>query len=204
MDFLSSSLSLGCIARSSYPNLRKLSLRTDTLSVFDEIEWRNKKWKKGDKIQTKDTRPSNLIGAIVRFLVPIKLSQDTKNYDGSPGLFEISQLPQEIYGSDNDATKICNFSQINLEVSKQQIEKELINHLEKLPEKILITFPKEHPLSDGEVIPAGRPIGDIQAFIQNSKGENLKDRIPYKSGHKKMSLQMEILLKEGLFHLSFF
>ena len=82
------------IHRNDIPALKKNSF-TDTYSIFKAIDWRDREWKKGDFIQTKNTKPQGLIGRINRFLVP-KCTRDTSGrFMGSPGFVRISSEYKE-------------------------------------------------------------------------------------------------------------
>lgn len=180
----------GQVSRQDVVKYRKFAARYDTFTSYKQIEWHHKIYKNGDKIKTKDTRPSNVIGVIEKFLTPYKRSDDT--FDGSPGFFQMLQLPEEIYGTGPDARKIYHVSKINRDVSEDDIKKEINSLLEKLPANIELFFPRGFAVLEGSRIPAGQPIGDVQAVIKDGKGEKMNGKVNLKSVRKNLNLQMDI------------
>ena len=75
----------------SFRSLKKNSL-SEFYYVFNEIEWKEKVFKKNDYIKTQATKPVGLIGRIDKFLVPATGRRDNMgNYMGPPGFILIYQ-----------------------------------------------------------------------------------------------------------------
>ena len=185
------------------PQFRK-NYTTDMYSVFHTINWRDRDWKRGDLIQTQNTKPAGLIGRINRFFVPKCTRNASGNYMGSPGFVEIYQIPEEVYGTGEDASKTIIFNKINTEVTDEKILNELNKTMEKLPKKVEVTFPRGYEIKSGDEIVAGTPIGDINVILKNMNGNKLtSDRIPFKTTTKKITVQTEILRVLGLSSLRF-
>ena len=173
-------------------------------SVFHTINWRDRDWKKGDLIQTQKTKPMGLIGRINRFYVPKSSRNASGNYMGSPGYIQIHLMPEEVYGTKDDALREYDFNKINVNVTNEKIDSELNKTMEKLPKEVELTFPNGYEINDGGEIVAGTPIGDINVILKNMNGEKLtSDRIPYKTSTKKINIQTDILRVLGLFSLRF-
>lgn len=196
----------GDVSRNEFPNLMKSSMSsTDTYSTFNAIKWRNKIWRKGDIILTRKTKPVGLLGRIHRFLVPKCEADLSGNYYGATALAQIHLIPEEVFGSGEEASKLIFFYQINIETTDEIINSELKKIYERLPKQIEVTFPREYPLVEGLRVVSGTPIGDIKVIVKNSSGERLKsDRIPYKSGLKIIKMQTEIWKIEGFIPFSDF
>ncbi|XP_029384888.1 structural maintenance of chromosomes flexible hinge domain-containing protein 1 isoform X2 [Echeneis naucrates] len=158
-------------------------------SVFKSIRWDGKLFKKKDLVRFKTKSYYN--ATVVRFLL---FGDHETDVFATGGEVELILEPKELYGM----TKIVPISKIDKNTSKEVIMKNIDSDRAKLPDRLKVGWPKNNPLQQNAVHPAGTAIGEISVHILDRDGSSVS-RLPKisQSTGIKLSVQMTIAQQVG-------
>ncbi|XP_060788894.1 structural maintenance of chromosomes flexible hinge domain-containing protein 1 isoform X2 [Neoarius graeffei] len=150
---------------------------------YKEILWDGKTYKTGQKVKTLKTI---LYGTIKQFLL---YGDHEKDVFATGGFVQIALEPKELY----DEVRIIPISKIDRQAVDAEIKRSIESELDKLPEKLRVTWPEGNPWPEKAVLPAGTPMGPIQVEILNKKGETMS-RLPVSSvASKKFQIDLKVV-----------
>uniref|UniRef100_A0A3Q3ATN9 Structural maintenance of chromosomes flexible hinge domain containing 1 n=1 Tax=Kryptolebias marmoratus TaxID=37003 RepID=A0A3Q3ATN9_KRYMA len=155
-------------------------------AAFSSIELDGKIYKTGQVVKSQKTLPI-LYGSVVRFL--LHGTHDCDVY-ATGGQVEIRREPKALY---DKVTKIIPISKIDRTVTDESIMKHIESDIDKLPEKLSVTWPEGNVWPKNAVCPAGSPFGPLKVEILNRNGHPISSRI--NTGGQKMGIKLSILFK---------
>ncbi|KAI0226091.1 Structural maintenance of chromosomes flexible hinge domain-containing protein 1 [Lamellibrachia satsuma] len=157
--------------------------RQSPWSVYGQIEWDGKVFKKGTMVRIVKTVPITY-GTIRHFLL-------YGNHDGdvfaTGGDITVTQEPRSLYNE----VKTFPLSKLDRTASHTLIMKYIDEEVSKLPDKLVVTWPEGDEVQHGEKRPAGKTIGAIKVEIANRKGE-LINKLPGAAGGTSRKLLVEL------------
>ncbi|XP_017327848.1 structural maintenance of chromosomes flexible hinge domain-containing protein 1 isoform X1 [Ictalurus punctatus] len=152
---------------------------------YKAIVWDGKTYKSGQKVKTMKTSPI-VYGTVSQFLL---YGDHEGDVYATGGHVQIVVEPKEVYNE----VKIMPITKIDRQASNADIKENIEKELDKLPDKLRVTWPKKNPWSEKDVRPAGTPMGPIKVEILNKKGETMS-RWPVSSGNsRKFMIDLKVV-----------
>ncbi|XP_030843190.1 structural maintenance of chromosomes flexible hinge domain-containing protein 1-like [Strongylocentrotus purpuratus] len=161
-------------------------------AVFNSVEWDGKVYTTGQQVRTLRTSPI-LYGSVERFLLFGYHENEIQNGTlfATGGEFELTQEPR-LYNE----TKIHPLRKLDRSADEGQIQKAIDDEEEKLPGKLVISWPdlpESNELHEGEKRPAGKRIGAIKAEIHDMKGQSMSRLPGAQHNSNKLMVEMKII-----------
>lgn len=152
-------------------------------AVYHTIEWDGKIFKKDQLVRTQRTVPI-IVATVKRFLL---YGDHEGDVYATGGDIELQQEPRTLY----DEVKIFPLAKLDRKITDKAVRKCIEEEEEKLPDKLIVTWPEGDELFHNEKRPAGKTIGAIKVEISNRRGE-LISKLPG-SSQKKLLVELKII-----------
>uniref|UniRef100_A0A087YGZ8 Structural maintenance of chromosomes flexible hinge domain containing 1 n=1 Tax=Poecilia formosa TaxID=48698 RepID=A0A087YGZ8_POEFO len=159
-------------------------------AVFSAIELDGKTYKAGDLVKSQRTQPI-YYGKVNKFF----LYGDHKgNVFATGGEVEITRVPEALY---DGYTRTIPISKIDRSATIESIKRNIESDIDKLPEKLCVTWPDGNALPQHAVIPAGTPLGPLAVEILNRNDKSISSRIQtgVQGGGIKLNVGLKIFLR---------
>uniref|UniRef100_A0A3Q3ASI0 Structural maintenance of chromosomes flexible hinge domain containing 1 n=1 Tax=Kryptolebias marmoratus TaxID=37003 RepID=A0A3Q3ASI0_KRYMA len=159
-------------------------------AAFSSIELDGKIYKTGQVVKSQKTLPI-LYGSVVRFL--LHGTHDCDVY-ATGGQVEIRREPKALY---DKVTKIIPISKIDRTVTDESIMKHIESDIDKLPEKLSVTWPEGNVWPKNAVCPAGSPFGKGHSFLDVDKDLFFPSFAETLTNLGSYTLKLNTVLNEG-------
>eukprot|EP00057_Strongylocentrotus_purpuratus_P003961 XP_003727734.1 PREDICTED: structural maintenance of chromosomes flexible hinge domain-containing protein 1 [Strongylocentrotus purpuratus] len=159
-------------------------------AVFKTVVWDGKVYTTGQQVRILRTNPV-VYGSVKRFLLFGDFGNEIPNRSlfATGGEFEIEQEPRLLYNE----TKSYHLRRLDRLADEGQIKKAIDDEEGKLPEVLVISWPKANEVHAGEKRPAGKLIGEIKAEIHNRKGQSMSRLPGVQHNSKKLMVELKII-----------
>lgn len=154
-------------------------------SVYEQVEWDGKIFRKGQLVRISRTLPT-ILGTIKCFLL---YGDHEGEVYATGGDIQLIQEPRCLYNE----VKVQPLFKLDRTCTPQQVKKAIEEEEAKLPDQLVVSWPDNNEVKDGERRPAGKTIGDIKVEIINKKGETIKQLPGTAPAHKKLLVELKII-----------
>ncbi|KAK3546292.1 hypothetical protein QTP70_025718 [Hemibagrus guttatus] len=175
---------LGFQCTTSRPDLQP-KRRQSPWAQYRAIEWDGKTYETGQQVKTLKTQPI-LYGTIQHFLL---YGDHEGDVYATGGHVKITLEPKELYNED----KIIPISKIDRLAKDADIKDSIDRDLDKLPDKLKVTWPEGNPWPEKTIQPAGTPMGPIKVEILNKLRENISRLPVYNVNAKKLQIELKVV-----------
>ncbi|XP_014770922.1 structural maintenance of chromosomes flexible hinge domain-containing protein 1 isoform X1 [Octopus bimaculoides] len=154
-------------------------------SVYEQVEWDGKIFKKGNLVRISRTVPT-ILGTIKCFLL---YGDHEGEVYATGGDIQLIQEPRCLYNE----VKVQPLFKLDRLATPHQVKKAIEEEEAKLPDQLVVSWPDDNEVVEGERRPAGKTIGDIKVEIINKKGETIKQLPGTAPAHKKLLVELKII-----------
>ncbi|XP_014838435.1 PREDICTED: structural maintenance of chromosomes flexible hinge domain-containing protein 1-like isoform X3 [Poecilia mexicana] len=159
-------------------------------AVFSAIELDGKTYKAGDLVKSQRTQPI-YYGKVNTFFL---YGDHEGNVFATGGEVEITRVPEALY---DNYTRTIPISKIDRSATIESIKRNIETDIDKLPEKLCVTWPEGNALPQNAVISAGTPLGPLAVEILNRNDKSISSRIQtgVQGGGIKLNVGLKIFLR---------